>query len=225
MNTALLAAASGDWTRAEEALGEMVAKDPGNFTVGRATGVERREVNRFPRTFGRRSTTSLSRCCVREESKRYGDATGHECIGRADGRLNGTGHRSFRSSVEDIAFLRGRRRAVPVQLVYASPFFPLTPLDAHGMMLVSYPIRASFDCRHRQEARAPSRSRKVERRWSQNVLLKDAFELDVSCSAYALASLHSLSCVDHAFTTLYQSLNDQLNVLTVGRACKVSFHS
>ena len=34
MNTALLAAASGDWTRAEEALGEMVAKDPGNFTVG-----------------------------------------------------------------------------------------------------------------------------------------------------------------------------------------------
>lgn len=33
MNTALLAAASGDWTRAEDALGEMVAKDPGNFTV------------------------------------------------------------------------------------------------------------------------------------------------------------------------------------------------
>ncbi|KAF8448938.1 hypothetical protein L210DRAFT_3389378 [Boletus edulis BED1] len=33
MNTALLAAASGDWTRAEEALSEMVAKDPGNFTA------------------------------------------------------------------------------------------------------------------------------------------------------------------------------------------------
>ncbi|KAI9456946.1 hypothetical protein HD554DRAFT_2030326 [Boletus coccyginus] len=33
MNTALLAAASGDWTRAEEPLGEMVAKDPGNFTA------------------------------------------------------------------------------------------------------------------------------------------------------------------------------------------------
>lgn len=37
MNTALLAAASGDWTRAEEPLSEMVAKDPGNFTVGRNT--------------------------------------------------------------------------------------------------------------------------------------------------------------------------------------------
>lgn len=33
MNTALLAAASGDWPRAEEALGEIVAKDPENFTV------------------------------------------------------------------------------------------------------------------------------------------------------------------------------------------------
>ncbi|KAG6381693.1 hypothetical protein JVT61DRAFT_294 [Boletus reticuloceps] len=33
MNTALLAAASGDWTRAEEALSEMVTKDPGNFTA------------------------------------------------------------------------------------------------------------------------------------------------------------------------------------------------
>jgi uncharacterized protein HemY len=37
MNAALLAAASGDWSRAEEALGKIVAKDPGNFTVGRAT--------------------------------------------------------------------------------------------------------------------------------------------------------------------------------------------
>ncbi|KAG8221016.1 hypothetical protein J3R82DRAFT_2525 [Butyriboletus roseoflavus] len=33
MNTALLAAASGEWTRAEEALGELVAKNPGNFTA------------------------------------------------------------------------------------------------------------------------------------------------------------------------------------------------
>lgn len=33
MNAALLAAASGDWTRAEEALGELLAKNPGNFTV------------------------------------------------------------------------------------------------------------------------------------------------------------------------------------------------
>lgn len=33
MNTVLLAAALGDWTRAEEALGEMVVKDPENFTV------------------------------------------------------------------------------------------------------------------------------------------------------------------------------------------------
>ncbi|KAN0088398.1 hypothetical protein V8E55_005455 [Tylopilus felleus] len=33
MNTALLAAASGNWTRAEEALSEMVAKDPGNVTA------------------------------------------------------------------------------------------------------------------------------------------------------------------------------------------------
>ncbi|KAH0836749.1 hypothetical protein J3R83DRAFT_8485 [Lanmaoa asiatica] len=33
MNTALLATASGDWTRAEVALEEMVAKDPANFTA------------------------------------------------------------------------------------------------------------------------------------------------------------------------------------------------
>ena len=32
-NTALLAVASGDWTRAEEALADTVAKQPDNFTV------------------------------------------------------------------------------------------------------------------------------------------------------------------------------------------------
>lgn len=112
MNTALLAAASGDWTRAEEALGEMVAKDPGNFTVGRATGVERREVNRFPRTFGRRSTTSLSRYCVREESKRYGDATDTSVSGELTVVRMGQG----------IDLLEAALKTSPSSAVVAEPF-------------------------------------------------------------------------------------------------------
>lgn len=43
-----------------------------------------------------------------------------------------TGHRSPRSSVEDVAFLRGRRRTLPIQSMYVflpPLFFPPDPLS------------------------------------------------------------------------------------------------
>ena len=176
--------------------------------------------------FGRRSTTSPSPCCVREESKRYGDAT------YTYTELTG---RPMRQGID---LLEAALKTSPSSVVVAEPFlfnlctrlpcFRCPLLTTHGILiLVSHPIRASLDCRDRQEARAATRSRKMERRWSQNVLLKDAFELDVSCSAFSSASLHShwhSPCVSHAYTTSNVPIKRSTNALSE-RACKVNYHS
>lgn len=126
----------------------------------------------------RRSTISLSPCCVREESKRYEPPYVYVENAYADDGV-----------VQGIDLLEAALKTSPSSVVVAEPFlfnlcaylsfflfYADLPLPDREC-LYSHPIRASFDCRHRQEARALARSCKVERRWPQNVLLEDAFEL------------------------------------------------